>query len=50
LLSCLWQEDKEEDDGKKGKKRKFKIMETITEETLSALRAFLTERGDDADL
>ena len=47
LKLSLWQEDKDEEDGKKGKKKKFKVMETIKEETLSALRAFLTERGDD---
>ena len=41
------QEQEEETDDKKGKKKKFKTMETIKEETLSALRAFLTPVGED---
>ncbi len=35
-----------EDEGK-GKKKKIKTMETIKEETLSALRAFLTPVAED---
>ena len=46
LFWCLSQEENQEDDGKKGKKKKFKVMETIKEETLSALRAFLTIREE----
>ena len=34
-------------DEEKGKKKKIKTMETIKEETLSALRAFLTPGAED---
>ena len=41
------QEEPDDDDGK-GKKKKIRVMETIKEETYSALRAFLTTRRSEA--
>jgi hypothetical protein len=48
-LLCILFSDFQEaiQDEEKGKKKKIKTMETIKEETLSALRAFLTPVAED---
>ena len=49
MFACILFSDFQEatEDEEKGKKKKIKTMETIKEETLSALRAFLTPVAED---
>jgi len=49
IFACILFSDFQEakEDEEKGKKKKIKTMETIKEETLSALRAFLTPVAED---
>lgn len=44
VISLAKSKQEEVNEDAKGKKKKIKAMETITEETPSALRAFLTTR------
>ena len=48
FICILFSDFQEATEGEeKGKKKKIKTMETIKEETLSALRAFLTPGAED---
>ena len=49
MFACILFSDFQESiqDEEKGKNKKIKTMETIKEETLSALRAFLTPGAED---
>jgi hypothetical protein len=49
MFACILFLDFQEaiQDEEKGKKKKIKSMETIKEETLSAIRAFLTPGAED---
>jgi hypothetical protein len=49
MFACILFLDFQEaiQDEEKGKKKKIKTMETIKEETLSAIRAFLTPGAED---